>query len=188
MSQIPSIIVPLNIPFDPPTVSIITAPLTTDEDANYEEQVDGIFSDYLVVHRYEKDPQKYMVPVTSPTGFQGQSCAFVQLAAPTLLWIADWTAKKSGDLPEIPDPNLNDPNWVLLDDHYDLNSVELLADGMTAEYRISGTYVYGHRNPDAQTHLNLLFPQPPWIRSGFLSRTIPASRLKQGIINTGTFG
>ncbi|MDE2098093.1 MAG: hypothetical protein KGL39_12640 [Patescibacteria group bacterium] len=64
-----------------------------------------VWTDYHIHNRYEKDKHVYMLPITSPGGFAGQSCAFVQLAAPTLLWIADWTAARMASSPIIPSPS-----------------------------------------------------------------------------------
>src|SRR5574342_1264186 len=63
----------------------------------------GVWTDYHVESRYEADGQIYMMPVTSPDGFQGDSVSFVKLAGGTLLWFADWTAEKAGEKPSIPD-------------------------------------------------------------------------------------
>ena len=115
-----------------------------DNEGEYDPPTDGIFDDYVVINRFEKDRQIYALGVTSPSGFNGASVAFVQLASPTLLWIADWTAQKTGAQPEVPDPEAVDLTvWMLLDEHVEPRTIELRPDGATPIYRISGTYFYG---------------------------------------------
>jgi hypothetical protein len=47
-------------------------------------------------------------------------------------------------------------------------------------WRISGTYIYGHRRPNSQTILNVNFPRPPWAVD-YINRTIPTSVLRRGL-------
>lgn len=118
----------------------------------------SIFTDYQIFNRYESDRHVYMMPIASPTGFAGGSAAFVQLAAPTLLWIADWTAARTNRKPVIPPPEfLADPNWILLDVMPETAMVNLTADGATPLYRISGCYIYGHRNPSNDVFVHVRY-------------------------------
>ena len=138
----------------------------------------SIWTDYLITSRYESDKHIYMMPVSSPNGFQGASVAFCQMANPTLLWIVDWTAAKfvgdPSDKPEIPSTVTVDPQWILLDQHYETAPLALGPDGTTPLYRISGTYVYGHTNPSLDVIDNVTFPRPPWLDDVF-DRTLPIS-------------
>lgn len=147
-------------------------------------QDDSVWNDYMVVNRYEYDPHRYMAGVTSPNGFGGAKAAFFQLTTPTFLWVADWTAYKSNDTPEIPDPTPADPNWVFLG-MYPAESAMLTvaADGVTGRFRLSGTYVYGHQNPPTNPWDEVVFGRPPWLQPGLLSRRIKRDKLTQGIIN-----
>lgn len=138
-----------------------------------------IWLDYMSYNRYEKDYHRYMMGVASPNGFQGSSVAFVQLAAPTLLWICEWTALKSGSQPEIP-TNTPPPGWVLLDEFPELPMCKVGPDGVTPIYRVSGIYVYGSTNPNAVTVADLSFPKPAWLKDG-LDRTMPSSKLTAGL-------
>lgn len=146
--------------------------------------IDGIQVDMAVECRYEKDGHIYMLGLTSPTPFQGSSVAFVQLASPTLLFIADWTACKMGAQPEIPDPNINDPNWVLLDDHWEPVAPTVPADILNRVYRISGCYVYGHRNPAILTYQNVTFPLKSWMQNS-IDRTVPLSKITPNLLTAG---
>ncbi len=141
-----------------------------------------VFTDCMTTNRYEKDGHVYMLPVSSPAGFAGISCAFVQLAAPTLIWIADWTVCCWTKQPPIPDPTPNSANWVLLDEHYEPAMIELGPDGITPLYRISGTYFYGCLNPNATTVKDIQFGRPPYV-ADTIDRSVPTSTLKQNLIN-----
>lgn len=140
----------------------------------------SVLLDYRIDSRYLKSPNIHMLPVASPNGFNGSSVAFVQLAAPMLLWVCDWTVFKCGALPEAPNPLSLNPDWVLLRDHWEPASIELSPDGGTPRYRLSGTYVYGHRNPRERTYENVTYPMPPWIEDKF-ARTISSENLADGL-------
>lgn len=154
--------------------------LTEDNGAN-------VFLDYRVMNRYEKDFHRYMLGITSPQGFQGNRAAFVQLASPTLLWIADWTVSKSNSVPTIPDPTPPTSNWIQLDEQMEPANMSLAADGVTPIYRISGVYVYGCLNPSFNLYQDITFPKPPWMGGNDL-RSVGAFNLQQGIINNNQGG
>ena len=67
---------------------------------------DGIWNDYEIHEVYEQDRRTYQLPLCHPKGYHGQTAAFVQLAAPTLICSVDWTAAKMGAMPEAPNPDL----------------------------------------------------------------------------------
>lgn len=180
---------PLPNPWDPsddpgvPTQTNVAPTITFDEVDVTDNQStiqglppeSGVWSDYVVVNQYENDGHVYMAGVTSP-GPLPLGAAFFQLAAPTLLWVASWTAFRLGAKPKIPDPNGVDTNWVLLDRHVDAYIAHVGPDGVTPRYRISGVYVYGALNPDPALLANLAFPKPPWLNDGDkLNRTLDGS-------------
>ncbi len=195
MASFTSETVPGPGPFDPgdnPDIDQQSAPVAfiTSGNINFDDEegqftvpdndLFGIFTDYLINNRFEKDLHRYMAGIASPSGFQGASVSFVQLVNPTLLWICDWTAKRLNSAPPIPDPTSRDSNWVLLDECYEPSMLGLSADGVTPEYRISGTYVYGHVNPDSTTLRNISFARPPWMKDSF-DRTMSTGKLMQGL-------
>lgn len=155
-----------------------------DFNAQYQAMDDPskLFADYLMRNRYEWDGCRYMLSVTSPDGFVGNTVAVCQLAEPTLLLISDWTASKIGEQPIIPDPESQDPNWVLIDAHPELFMQNVMSDGNNAVYRISGMYVYACLNPDANMVKNLVYPRPPYLKDSF-QRTLNTADLMQGLIN-----
>lgn len=124
----------------------------------------GVYTDYIIRNMYETDGHIYQMGITSPGGFQGNSVAFVQLAAATLLWICEWTAARFNSKPNIPNPTPSDPNWVLLDTMVEPVSLVLAADAATPYYRINGVYYYGHKNP---AKAQLTYGRPPWIVDKF---------------------
>lgn len=145
----------------------------------------SIFSDYEIRHKYESDKHIYMLPITSPDGFLNQSVAFARLASATLLWIVDWTVSKIREQPEIPDPYgvaaATGSNWILMDEHLEPVMLMLLPDGKTPIYRISGTYVYGNRNPNATLVNDIRFSRPPYFNDVF-PRTMPVTKLTGGLL------
>ncbi len=155
-----------------------------DTDSLYK---DGTFGkgghvDYMVYSHYEKDGQIWNMPVSSPSGFQNQSTAFVQLASPTLTWCVEWTGCRTRTVPDIPDPYPSESsNWVLLDDHWDLVSVTTLGDQSTPLYRAEGVFYYGHKNPAAATIQDIAFPKVPWLENSII-RVVQRSDLKKDII------
>lgn len=155
-----------------------------DNEADFIDPGDGVFTDYLINNRYEKDKHVYMTGLTSPTPFQGQSVAFFQLSTPTLLWVADWTAAKVGAKPEIPDSDVTDSDWILMDEHYEPGMLVVAADGTSPLYRISGTFTYGHKNPSDQTIKDINFSRPPWLTNDF-DRTVTERDLEGSLIDLG---
>lgn len=147
----------------------------------------AIFDEFIINSRFEGDGHRYMLGITSETGFQGSSVAFVQLASPTLLWIADWTVLVKATM-RIPDPDVPIQDWVLLDDHVESVAVVPNPDGITPLYRISGTYVYGHKNPKAKTYENVTIPRLPWVKDGVFQTTILSSNLDNTLLIPGGGG
>lgn len=162
-----------------PKVSIVQKEIFPDSPAAYipETQPRSLFCDYKVVNDYRENPNIYMLPIASP----GQGAAFVQLAQPTLLWIADWTASRTTQKPIIPDPTPADPSWILLHKRLSPFILGLASDGVTPLYRISGVYIYGHLNHGADMSLFVQWPRPPWMENIF-DRFIRANNIGTGIL------
>lgn len=143
----------------------------TDSEALYIKQpgntrVPTIWTDYQIRNRYEGDLSVYMMGNTAPDGFgdNEETVSFVQLSAPTLLWITDWTASRMNAPPTIPDPNPDNNDWVLLDMHMETSQLTVPTDGQSPYYRISGTYFYGHKKPPKNPLGLMCFPRPPWLK------------------------
>jgi len=161
----------------------------TDSNANYEDfpdqQLPAIWQDYEISNRYEWNPHRYMNGVTSPNGFNGASVAFVQLAAPTLLLISDWTTARLGAIPTSPSTASPD-DWVLLAVFPETAPANLMPDGETPYYRISGTYVFAHKNPSASNPFaQVNFPKLPYVQDKY-SRRLNVEQTKTNIIFENT--
>lgn len=158
---------------------------TVTNDSIYANITDGVNIDCVINNHYQKNRQIYMLPIASPLGFLGNSTAFVQLAAPTLLWICDWTVAKKGIQPTVPSPLPLDPNWVLLSDWWQPHNLDTGGtDGETLLFRVSGTYIYGHVNPALLTSQNIVFPLAPWLDGSVIpptTRIMSVNFLKQGL-------
>lgn len=146
-----------------------------------EQNVQGTWADYRIRNYYVRNEGRYMLGITSPNGFQGDSVAFVQLSAPTVLWISQWTASQMGSKPQIPDPTSVPSQYVLL---YETPVSEMITitGGGNKMYRLSGTYVYGSRRPSTQVFDDVKFPQPPWIDPDS-DRNVETSLLTGGLID-----
>lgn len=166
---------------DPAVVTIGEINIT-DQDSVYTDLDNGVWTDYYVMNRYEHDHHIYMMPICSPTKFQGNSTAFVQLAAPTLLWIADWTAERAGAQPTMPTPLPPSSNWILMDDHYEPAMLTIASDGITPVWRISGTYVYGNLNGE---EAGPSYPRAPWMTDSF-DRCVDVNMFADRIKDSGS--
>lgn len=149
----------------PATVTVGAVP-TTDNLAQFLQPAvdESMFSNTEITNRYVNRLRRYMASVTSPAGFNGQSAAFFQLGAPTLLWIADWTVSRFNTMPTVPDPTPQDDDWVLLARYQELpKTIVNPGDGTTQFFRITGTYVYGKKTPSADVIDDMSWPRPAWI-------------------------
>ena len=169
-------------------VSITVGKVHHYEQANSEYNQTGtnVTDDYEINCYYEGDYHRYMAGMTSPTAFNGGTAAFFQLAAPTLLWVVDWTAGRWGEQPEVPDPNLSGTNattWVLLDVHIEPARLNMDATNSMQYYRISGTYVYGIKSAPTNFFSAVTFPRAP-VWNDVFDRTMPLSKLKQNLSTT----
>lgn len=175
-------------------VAVSVEDISSDIGDEEGETNDGLFTDgddpsqdiypnFRCRNYYDDDPHVYQMPITSPDGFQNAKVAFVQLAHPTLRWICDWTVARLGKQPVIPDPTPADSNWVLLYRRLEPVNVVVAADGRTVLYRVNGTYVYGHKNPDKQVLKHVNFGRPPWLRDE-IDRTMPESTLTKSLVDS----
>lgn len=172
-----------------PRVSITVGSISVDDNAGKfiaNANPSSIFTDYIINQRYEQDRHIYMLPIASPVCFLGGTAAFVQLAAPTLLRIVDWTAARMNQQPTIPNPASFDPDWILMDILPETAMITVAIDGVTPLYRISGTYVYGHRRPSDNPFNNISYARPPWLRDDFTFGRLQPSSTLQGNLSEVT--
>ncbi len=138
---------------------------------------------YKIVNKYERDLHRYMMGITSPNGFQDASVAFVQLASPTLLWVAEWVASSIGGKPSIPDMSVRNPDWVLLDEWQIPGMVDVMKNGQTIYYPHAGVYVYGHKNPSSVMINDINYACPPWIEPSAITRNVEQQQLNPNMID-----
>lgn len=164
-----------------PDATVVIGDFTfTDDLAQYEaeENTRHIFADYLINSHYKGRTGIWQMGANSPDGFGGsqQTVSFVQLNSPTLTWYTDWTAARFGEPPPIPNPDPENTDWILLAANVTPASITVGADGEEGYYRISGTYIYGHKRPPQNMTGIMAFPRPPWLSDTF-SRTVESGDL-----------
>lgn len=166
-----------------PQLSITQAQVQYDDNlGEYNLNFPGIFADYLFINHYEQDRHIYMASQTSETPFNGSKVGFVRVGSNTLLWICEWTACQVGAQPQIPDPVPESTGWVLLDVQPSLAGKSLITDGTSPIYRVSGVYIYGHKNPDPDIYKNAVFPLYPWVGNGN-DRQMSQSNIIKGMMD-----
>lgn len=138
--------------------------------------VDG--SECLIVSRYVKDLRRYML---SPT-MRGKRIPVVQLGAPTLLWICRWRSIRFNARPTVPSSVPVVADWTLL--HEQLSPVSIItgSNGTTPIYRMTGTYIYSHGNPNEQLYKDVRFPLAAWLQNDF-DRDIPDQNIERGLLD-----
>lgn len=154
-----------------------------------QEDSESVITDFHIHHHYERDLHIYMMGIASPQGFGGNKASFVQLASPTLLWIADWTGARFLSKPMVPDPTTVSEEWILMDVWMNPAQVVIGQDGTTPLFRLTGTYIFGHQNPGKNFYSDVVFPVAPWFTSTGLAslRAISASDLdKTGLLEPST--
>lgn len=154
---------------------------------NPTDDPNGIATDDdFQLNNYYYNPQKiYAAGITSPGGFQGSTVAFFRTSNPVLIWMADWTSARTNQIPLVPDPyNPADKNWVLLDVKLEPMTAKVNPnDGSSVAYRINGTYIFGHKNPNAKVFAHARFGRQPWIKDSF-PRTITLDKLQKTLMDT----
>lgn len=135
--------------------------------AQYVQEDDRIGVHYMAYNSYDHRQGVHLVGVTSPDGFKGQNCAFVQLTAPTNVWVFRWTSASFFGKPRIPDATPLNKDWVLLQRLPEIPMVTVGPDGETPLYRVTGTYVYGKKTPSTDPFDDASFPLPAFLEDSF---------------------
>ncbi len=111
---------------------------------------------------------------------------FLTYSRPTQRKIVEWTAERSGAMPDVPNAQPVDSNLVLIDSgHIQVCEPSLLTDGFTLSYRVAGRYVYGMKKNLSPT-ADLVFPAVPWQSDYYGDNTLTATNFLDGIIDGGT--
>jgi len=124
-----------------------------------------------------------------------ESCVNIQLFQPVTRNIVEFAIDRIGALPEIPSPVISQflsdgttpnpyyGNFTLLNPTVSPIGMEIMPNGYTPIYRVTGVYTYSCLKP-LDDAANVPFPIPPWvnIRSSQTTQII-SSDYEQGIIN-----
>lgn len=178
----------LSLASSPATITVTPIQLDPENNSYRIDNDAGIFTDYIVRNKYLKPQNVWMSSITSTTGFNGNSVAFFQLGAPTLLWIADWSALKVGIQPQAPSRVPLSRGWQLLYEYIEPVMIITGGDGIVPLFRLNGIYVFGQIAPSTETLNNVYYPLPPYLDPNKFSRTQPVNRMLRNIIDTGAGG
>ena len=132
--------------------------LPVDPTNYFDDQLPGVYSFYKIVNDFTNHNHRVPLPPCSSSGI----IAVVQLAAPMVTLVSCWTAQKVGVQPEVPNPQSNDPNAVLLDSVLEQEEINPSFDGTELTYTLSGRYEYVYLD---STKVNYLNPVPPYLQS-----------------------
>ncbi len=166
----------------PVVATVVTGDVPFDGSQPVSKDGDGApYADCTSVNRYDVDKQIFMLPVSSPDGFNGDTAAFVQLAAPTEIWMHDWTVARLEGRPNVPDPTPEDPNWVFLRATPELHVIGLAPGSESPLYRISGTYVYGRKTAPDSFYQTVVYPVQQAVEKDAFPRTVTANQLEKGL-------
>lgn len=122
----------------------------------YVDATDGVYDGYKVVCHYHHD-EGVTVCRSMRKGTPGQK---IRLSAEGMRLVVEWTARRTGGLPVIPDPQITDGNAVYISGTISPESMELAGDGTSAVYTISGIYNYEFLDPCSA---NIVSPVPPFM-------------------------
>jgi hypothetical protein len=163
----------------PEATVIYTTLIPTDRNALQNEQDPGIYETYEIRSRIDQDLNKIVMPV----GKEGAQPVILQTASAVQTRVIEWKATKVGAPPTLPDPDLGDPNFVLLRPTFEAPQIEPYGDGLTLKYTVSGRYEYAVKD---LTKAVLSASLPPWMDPAALPATMQAfSNFAKGIISPG---
>ncbi len=127
-------------------------------------------------------------PESKSPGLAFDDNVFVELSRPTMTKTITWTFERSNILPDIPEPisdyvvpeTGNQIRGKLLSKTISPVSPELLADGKTRIFRISGTYVYGFNRVLQEKEKALDIGRTPWDPNSVTENVISPDRFITG--------
>jgi len=131
------------------------------------DKSDAMYDHYSAVLRYIHDEGVDVCPSMK----KGTSGQLIRLSGESMRLEVEFSARRAGSPPEIPDPKAptsgggsNDPDWCYLGGTLSPEMIDIGADGATLIYSISGLLRFKALNPCA---VNVISPIPP-----YLSRTV----------------
>lgn len=144
----------------------------------------GVWKDFQMSTTYQMDPGVLQIPVAGP---DGTPSVFVKTHARTMRKIVSWRAMKQGDQPDMPDPNAIGNNDVFVGFTMPVIAPVLDASGLRHFWSVSGTYVYGMRQPISPTVSGLPAGASPVDMTSVTQNVLPAYLFRNDLL-MGTDG
>lgn len=120
--------------------------------------INAAYSHYKIDVTYPEQESRVQLPLTGVYGnLQGGTSGgtgippsdvgpitaeIIQLALPMSQKVVDWTAERLNAIPRIPQPAPTDGNYKLISSHITPAGFEMMADGQSVIFRVSGIYTY----------------------------------------------
>lgn len=150
----------------------------TDTTFNQTAFSGGLITTYILDTTYAWDEHTLQMPVACASV---RPASFAVVGNETLKRIVNWSAEKVSSPPTMPDPDLNNPNSVLLTKTFKPVSLTIAPDSVTFIYTITGTYVYGIIDAKAET---MFFGVAPYVDEDYGQTYL--GPYQHGLIDEGT--
>lgn len=115
------------------------------------ENVACPYTTYKAKTTYYFNAGTLLAPVAAPerAGGERTPAEIIQVSAPYGGKVVQYVAERQGKAPQVPSPEPNGNNQVLYTAEIVTESPDLMTEGRTYLYRVSGTYAYHFRQPVA---------------------------------------
>lgn len=151
--------------------------LANEQESVLEVDNPGVYLSFKCVAHHTRNEG---ISVNPPTGTSsvGHVC---KMHGPTHKVIVEYDAKRAGGPPEIPDPQPQDSNLVLLKSTISTSNDDVGADGKTIVHTVTGVYHYQYIDASKSS---IAAPIPPFFKTAAGQRAGKAiSLLSQNIVN-----
>lgn len=146
------------------------------------------YNEYHMETEYRRAAGVLMCPVAAPLGSEAPLTAFFRTSRPMTTVRVAWRTERIGATPQVPAPESNNENFVLLDHRITPVAPQVLPDGNTYVYRVEGEYLYGAKVAMGTTEA-LPLGAVPWISTQFEDLAIQPTDYYHGISDSsGTAG
>jgi hypothetical protein len=172
-----------------PVTSISTSDTLPSYQTSYStEGQTNPYNVYDMTTRYYRNSGIIQAPIAGPASSSGGSSstptsAFFRVSQPTSTVTVKWSAERVGATPQIPAPDNNNTNYVLLDHSITPIAPQVLPDGNTYVFRVEGEYFYGCKVP-MRLNENLAMGAVPWIATDFIDINITSDDYYHNIIDS----
>jgi hypothetical protein len=143
------------------------------------------YTNYQIKTSYIFKHGRLHLPIAvDPAGNSTKTSTVVNIHAPMSRKLVEWRAQRVGAVPKIPDPNVSNGNLVILESDISPVSWELLPDGNSRAFHVTGRYLYACKEAIGAGDA-LPIDAPPWINYPYGETQIVASDYQHGIIDPG---